>query len=446
MKKFNILLSILFLNLFAANAQSSRERGAVKENKELRFNLNQDGSHYVKGTFLVQTWLRYTQANPGTEVYGTADDHILDIGLRRTRLQLFGQLTDRVFFYTQFGQNNLSYKSPRKQGLFFHDALGEYKVVNEKLSIGSGLTGWNGVSRFSSPSIGSLLTLDAPLYQQATNDVNDQFVRKFSVYAKGQLGKLDYRLAVSKPMAIQNSTVQGIELGENATFSSEPGYAQIHGYFKYMFLDKESNTTPYQAGSYLGSKSVFNIGAGFMTQKDAMWHEAENGVDTARTNLALLAVDLFFDKPLNPAKGNAVTAYVSFSSNDYGKNYIRNIGAMNPATGTNSQGSYNGAGNAFPTIGTGNTLYGQFAYLFERGLLGTAGTLQPYISSQYSDFDLFSDPMVMYDAGVNWLINGNRAKLSLNYQSRPIFTMNTAGEYISSDRKGMMVIQFQVAI
>ncbi|WP_226332293.1 hypothetical protein [Echinicola marina] len=446
MKYVNLLLGILFLNLFAANAQSDHQESAIKDKKELRFKLNQDGSHYVKGTFLVQTWLRYTQANPGSEVFGTADAHILDIGLRRTRLQLFGQLTDRVFFYTQFGQNNLSYKSSRKQGLFFHDALGEFKVVNEKLSIGSGLTGWNGVSRFSSPSIGSLLTLDAPLYQQATNDVNDQFVRKFSVYAKGQLGKLDYRLAVSKPMAIQNSSVQGTGLGENATFSAEPTYAQVHGYFKYMFWDKESNTTPYQAGSYLGSKRVFNIGAGFMSQKDAMWHEAENGMDTVKSNLSLLAVDLFYDKPINTIKGNAVSAYASFSSNDYGKNYVRNIGPMNPATSTNARGTFNGAGNAFPTIGTGNTFYGQLAYLFQRELLGNAGTLQPYISSQYADFDLFSDPMVMYDAGLNWLIDGNRAKLSLNYQSRPIFTMDTDGNYISSDRKGMMVMQFQVAL
>ncbi|GGF45510.1 hypothetical protein GCM10011339_37490 [Echinicola rosea] len=425
-----------------AKAQTS----ATPKKKELRFNLNEDGSHYVKGTFLNQIWLRYTLANPGSEVYGTPDDQIMDIGLRRTRIQVYGQLTDKVFFYTQFGQNNLSYRSPRKQGIFFLDAIGEYKVAEEKLSLGAGLTGWNGVSRYASPSIGTILSLDAPLYQQATNDVNDQFVRKLSVYAKGQLGQLDYRFAVSKPMSIEQSAVQGPIIDENSLVSSEIGYAQYHGYFKYMFLDKESNTTPYQAGSYLGTKDIFNIGLGFMAQKDAMWHYAENTTDTVRTNLAIFAIDAFYDRPLDAGKGSAITAYAAYTYSDYGKNYIRNIGAMNPATGVNAEGTLNGPGSAFPTIGTGSTFYAQFGYLFRRDLLGKAGTLQPYISSQYSSFDLLDDPMAMYDGGINWLIDGNRVKLSMSYQSRPIFATNAEGNYITDERKGMAVMQFQIAL
>ncbi|AWW29321.1 hypothetical protein DN752_03725 [Echinicola strongylocentroti] len=445
MKYFSVLLVILAIFSVTALAQTSPP-DKTKKNKELKFDLNEDGSHYVKGTFLNQVWLRYTQTNPGSVVDGTPDDQIMDIGLRRTRIQVFGQLTDQVFFYTQFGQNNLSYRSPRKQGLFFLDAIGEYRVAKEKLSLGAGLTGWNGVSRYASPSIGSILSLDAPLYQQATNDVNDQFVRKYSVYAKGQLGKLDYRVAVSKPMSIEQSTAQEPIIDDNALFAAEPGYAQFHGYFKYMFLDKESNTTPYQKGSYLGSKSVFNIGAGFMTQKDAMWHYADNGTDTVNTNLGLFAVDVFYDRPIDPSKGNAITAYAAYTHSDYGKNYIRNIGAMNPATGVNAEGTLNGPGSAFPTIGTGNTFYAQFGYLFRRDLFGKAGTLQPYISSQYSDFDLLDDPMAMYDGGVNWLIDGNRVKLSLSYQSRPIFAANSEGNFVTDDRKGLAVMQFQIAL
>ena len=100
------------------------------------------------------------------------------------------------------------------------------------MSIGGGLTEWNGVSRYSSPSIGSILSLDAPLYQQATNDITDQFVRKYSIYAKGQIAKLDYRLAVSTPMSVQRSTAQQATISGNSLFSSEPAKAQWHGYFK----------------------------------------------------------------------------------------------------------------------------------------------------------------------------------------------------------------------
>ena len=329
---------------FAIHAQS---------NKELKFSLNEDGQHYVKFTFLNQVWVRYNESNPGTTVFDTPKSSTFDIGLRRTRIQIFGQLSDKVFFYTQFGQNNLNYISPRKQGLFFLDAISEYKVADKSLSIGGGLTGWNGVSRYSSPSIGSILSLDAPLYQQATNDITDQFVRKFSIYAKGQIAKLDYRLAVSTPMSVQRSTAQQATISENSLFSSEPAKAQWHGYFKYQFKDEESNLTPYAVGSYLGKKSVFNIGAGFMFQPDALWH-LESVTNIVHTNLKLFTVDMFYDMPIDESKGNAITAYVAFSDNDYGKNYVRNVGAMNPANGTNGAGSFNGAGSAFPMIGTGN--------------------------------------------------------------------------------------------
>ena len=82
-----------------------------KELTELKLNLNDTGSHYIKATFLNQVWLRYDQSNPGTRVLGEPKNETFDIGLRRTRFQLYGQMTDRVFFYFQFGQNNFNYLS-----------------------------------------------------------------------------------------------------------------------------------------------------------------------------------------------------------------------------------------------------------------------------------------------------------------------------------------------
>lgn len=417
-----------------------------KPKKELRFSFNEDGSHYVKFTFLNQIWARYTDSNPGTTVFGTAKQQTYDIGLRRTRFQLFGQISNRVFFYTQFGINNFGYNSARKPGMFIHDGTAEYKVVENNLSIGAGLTGWSGLSRYASPSAGTILALDAPLYQQSSNDVTDQFLRKLSIYAKGKLGKLDYRLIVSDPMSLQNSTAQSTAIGSNATFSAEPAKAQLQGYFSYQFLDKEANLTPYTVGSYLGDKHVFNIGVGFISQQDAMWHLSDSGTDTVKSNLQLVAVDVFYDAPINKEKGNALTAYASFSSNDYGKNYIRNLGVMNPATGTNANGTFNGAGNAFPMYGTGTTLYTQIAYKFKNGLLGEQGTLQPYACAQYATYQLLKDPMLMYEAGINWLIEGHRSKISLNYQDRPVFKLDATNSYRVTTRKGMLVIQFQILI
>lgn len=442
------ILSLLFLSfLFSTDlyGQKVSSSETEKDKSELKFLLNKDGSHYVKATFLNQIWLRNTWNNPGTTVDGYLEDQTFDIGLRRTRIQLFGKIADKIFFYTQFGNNNLTYLGERKQGLFFHDALGELEIMENKLSIGTGLTGWNGVSRYASPSIGSILSLDAPLYQQTTNDATDQFLRKYSAYVKGKLNRLDYRMAISKPMAVSRSTVQSALPAEQALFAASPAGLQWHGYYMYQFQDQESNLTPYNAGSYLGEKSVFNLGTGFLFQKDAMWFQEEAGGEVAYSDLALFSVDVFYDQPLDQNKGTAITAYAAFHSNDYGRNYIRNLGVMNPANGSLDGGSFNGAGNGFPMMGTGNSYYGQIGYLMKKNLLGSWGTLQPFLTSQLSDFDALDDPMLMYEYGFNWLINGNQTKLSVNYQSRPVFTEEATGIF-QSERKGMLVMQFQISI
>lgn len=420
----------------------------LSQDKALKFNLNEDGSQYVQAIFFNQAWVRYNQNNPGTTINGHPQSETFDIGLRRTRFQVFGQLSENIFFYTHFGTSNLHFNATRKQGLFFHDAFAQLKLVNDYLYIGAGLSGWNGLSRYASPSTGTILGVDAPLYQQVTIDVNDQFFRKFSVHAKGRLGKIDYRFALTKPMSIARSTEQGVDISSNSLFSPEPPNPQLQGYVKYQFLEKESNDTPYSAGTYLGKKNVFNIGAGFIHQQNAMWHSENeiNGIDTVYSALALFAVDIFYDHVLNAEKETAITTYATFSVNDYGKNYVRNIGVMNAANGVNENGTFNGAGNAFPMIGTGTTFYAQTGYLFKKGLLGKMGTIQPYAAVQYSQLDLLKDPVLMYEGGFNWLIEGHHTKISFNYQSRPVFEQNNSGDWISTHRRGMFVSQFQISI
>jgi hypothetical protein len=201
MNYFKIAFTFLVLLAFNANAQ----------NREIRYNLNEEGNQYIKFTFLNQTWIRWNQSNPGTLVNNSPAANTLDIGLRRTRMQLFGQISPRVFFYTQFGMNNFNYLSQnagnRKLQVFFHDAIAEYNVFENTnyLKLGGGLAFTNGLSRFTQPSIGTIMTLDVPVFAQATVDQTDQFGRKLSIYARGQIGRLDYRLALSDPFAIQTN-------------------------------------------------------------------------------------------------------------------------------------------------------------------------------------------------------------------------------------------------
>jgi hypothetical protein len=414
---------------------------ALGQQKEIKYNLNESGDNYIKFTGLGQIWLRNTQMNPNTTINSEETDAYSDISIRRLRFQLYGQITDKVFFYTQFGQNNFNYHSDKQVGAFFHDATAEYKAMGEKLSIGAGLTGWSGLSRYASPSVASFLTLDAPLYQQVTNGVNDQFLRKLSLYAKGQLGQLDYRIAISQPMTITGlGTGVDTPTSGNFSFSNLPANKQYQGYFKWMFFDKESNLTPYQTGSYLGTKKVFNIGAGFIHQKDAMW--ALEGPNTILHDMTLFGIDVFYDAPLSDSK--AITAYLAYTSYDFGDNFIRNVGVNNAATGANGPAP-GGFGNAFPMIGTGSTLYAEVGLLLGNDLWGPGGKAQPFVAFQQSYYDYLADQMFMYQLGANYFLKGtHNGKLSVMYQNRPVYETN-AGERTIDTRKGMTVIQYQVA-
>jgi hypothetical protein len=427
-----------------------------KNIEEIKVKLNDSGSQYLKVTFLNQVWLRFNESNPGTLVLGESKDNTFDIGLRRTRLQFYGQLTDHVFFYTQFGQNNFNFLAGqnatntgnRKFQVFFHDALGEYKVWkdNDKLIFGSGLTIANGLSRFSQPSIGTIMTMDVPVFAQATVDQTDEFSRKLSTYVRGQLGKLDYRLVLSDPFPITSNGTPAPALSSNATFAQVGHELQYQGFFAYNFFDTESHTTPYMTGTYLGKKKVFNLEAGFISQKKSTWTRETALSDTVYHAMRLWSAAMYYDAPVNTEKGTALSAYVGYFNYDFGKGYLRYNGIMNPANGV-ANGFMSGTqGNAFPMFGTGSAVYAQVGYLLKRDLLGEgSGTLMPYASLMSADWDRVNGRMNVVDIGVNWLIKAHNAKLTLDYQNRPVYRQE-GNNFVKNGTRGQLVMQFQIFI
>ena len=442
-------------------AQEQLKHEPKKELDELRLKLNEEGSHYIKATILNQIWLRYNNSNNGTTVLGNPTTETVDIGLRRTRLQLYGQLSDRVFFYIQFGQNNFNYLSSqnatntgnRKNQVFFHDALGEYRVFKgaDKLHLGAGLTITNGLSRFSQPSVGTIMSLDVPVFAQATVDQTDEFSRRLSVYARGQLGQLDYRLVLSDPFPVtSNGLPQAGINATNANFAWDNHSKQYQALLIWNFFDKESHVTPYMTGTYLGKKKVLNLEAGFITQRNATWTgsntNADRTTDPSRKyyDMNLWAVALFYDAPLNKDKGTAINAYAGYFSTDYGQGYLRYNGIMNPANGSTLTGmtaaSY---GNAFPMFGTGSVFYTQVGYLLQRDMLGEGhGTLMPYATLQSASYERLKNQMNIVDVGINWFMKGHTSKITLDYQDRPTYTAQ-GSELISGERKGQWLLQYQ---
>ena len=458
-----MLKVIALLVLTSSTVLAQTKASDDNTRNDIRYNLNNSGSHYVKVTFTNQTWLRLNDNNPGTTVLSDPENQTFDIGLRRTRMQLFGQITDRIFFYTQFGMNNFNKisafpayntagnASNRKVAAFFHDALGEYEIYRKGTSFvrfGGGLTIVNGLSRFSQPSIGTIMTMDVPVFAQATVDQTDIFSRKLAVYSRGQIGKFNYRLSLADPFPVETSGGVPAALGVNSVFAQKKHKKQIDGLLIYNFFDTEDNTTPgYMTGTYLGKRKVLNLEAGFITQKNATWRR--EGADTLYSSMNLWSVAAYADMPLNKTKGTAVSGYLGYFSTGYGKGYLRYNNSMNPATGTTQPiaGVSGTHGNAYPMFGTGSVIYAQAGYKFKDGLLGSQGTLMPFASLQSADYDRLNDVMNLYNVGVNWLIKGQNGKLTLNYENRPVYKASSIpNELAKGGRKGAWILQYQISI
>lgn len=173
-----------------------------------------------------------------------------------------------------------------------HDAWAEFKWSRE-LFIGAGLLTWSGLSRQTNWATLNYNMLDATNLGWVNIDAADQFARMFGIYAKGEIGQLNYRAILSKPFAIPNpglitpiggapnqpaSWAAGLTTLPNAyniaQWAGNNNELLYQAYVNYDFFDQESSVLPFMVGSYLGTKKVFNIGVGFNLHPRGMWHRS----------------------------------------------------------------------------------------------------------------------------------------------------------------------------
>ncbi len=255
---------------------------------------------------------------------------------------------------------------------------------------------------------------------------------------------------MSDPFPITSNGIAAPALGKNASFATVGRHKQFQGYFIWQLKDHESTNTPYMTGTYLGNKNIFNIAAGAIYQSKALWHSPDS--IAVYDNMMLWCVESFLDKPLNKTKHTAITAYVGYFNTNYGTNYLRYNGIMNPANGSSLSSSVgmatNAYGNAFPMFGTGQQVYAQAGYLFSISESNPSkGQLMPYISSTVQQFQrLNNKTTAIYEAGINWFINGHKSKMTLNYQNRPTFVLDSSGQPASDQRRSCVVFQYQIMI
>lgn len=431
-----LIVSVLGLN-FNVQAQKKNDFN----NPSLTHYLNDEHTRYISLSGYAEFWARYTQLNPGSLINNEAKSDASDLSLRRVRVKMTYKPTEKLMFVLQGGTTNVNVNAKGSNYFDLLDAYAEYSF-SDKIAFGAGRSTWRGLSRFTTGPLNTLL-YDLPAYATSNAGATDYTVRELSAYIKGQLGKFDYRLVIADPYTMATADPKY----NVATFSKNSPNKDFSGYFRYAFLDKENISTPFNSGTYSGKKNVLSLGAGFDYIHDAMWHKDINQ-NTVNDDMKNFAVDLFYDAPLNTEKGTSVSAYAMAMHNDYGPNYVRYVGTNNPATSVDpSMASLNGAGNAMPVIGTGNTYYVQLGgtlpyFNKEKKNL----QLQPAVGMQLSDLKGLHDNAVIYDAGISLLMNGMSSRLTFDAQNRPVFMGDPSNNAVVSDRKWQFVLKYRIDI
>ena len=397
MKHFVRLFSLLAFCLGVASALPAQESPEKPEAdhtyKPILLNLSEDGEKYVRFVLWHQHWL---QTNNLAEDNASLQ---LTNSIRRSRVLAYAQVSPRFLILTHFGLNNLTPNNLTPLGnegdapqFFLHEAWAEFKVSNnDALYLGGGLHYWRGLTRMTSDGTTAFMTLDQPrpFVHWHSLAVTDQFNRHLGIYAKGQVKKFDYRLALNNPG--RNGLQQNF--GSKDTGLAYDGFEQtdkqgkatgntiIEGYFRYNFWDEESNKIPNSIGTYLGSKKILAVGSGFFAHPDGMYNSS-NG---AHGNVFHYALDAFLDTPLS--KDDCLSAYVSLLKFNYGKDFVSRW------------------------AGTGTAFYGQVGYKPPKS------RFMPYVALQSADYEGYDDNIQGFDLGLNYFINGHHAKLTLEYHA-----------------------------
>jgi hypothetical protein len=391
MKRVLILAGLLISGF--AFSQGSPDYGSG-----LKVNINEDGSSYFRIISWAQFWAQHNSDRPLDSNGNQQAD--LSFSLRRARVLMYAQINKDFLILTHFGLNSLNADtmSPTGTGdasqLFFHDVWAQYSL-GEKHAVGGGLHYWNGISRLNNQSTLNIMTLDNQRQSWATLGLSDQFARHLGIYLKGSFGKLQYRVAVNEA-ATNNLQATTVPLnGGAATYTgrrllgSKAAGKAYSGYFDYAFFDAESNFLPYKVGSYVGTKKVLNVGAGFfMHPKGSVIADATGNL--SGEDVSIFAVDAFYDAPIGN-KGAALTAYALYQNTDYGKDF---------RLGT--------------TYETGSMLHAHLGYVLP---VATKTKFQPYLSYDSRKIDAINDTASQLGIGTNLYFSGHNSKITLEYQT-----------------------------
>ncbi|MEM9326196.1 MAG: porin [Bacteroidota bacterium] len=428
MKISTMALAIPMLVSLQGFTQETRDIYPVSNYKPLKIDVTENV--YLRFILWHQQWLITNNLEDDSKFQ-------MSSFARRSRVLAYAQISPRFLILTHFGLNNLSSQanltSLGNNGdgpqFFLHGAWTEFKVSNsDALYVGTGLHYWKGLTRLANASTLNFMTLDQarPFVHWHSLGITDQFARHMGIYAKGQIGKFDYRLAWNNPLNPDRSLGGGANFGgaftdsepsdltyngRNVTDANEDpvGNSIVEGYFRYNFFDTESTKLPYQVGTYFGNKTIFGIGVGFFSHTNGMYNNATE----EHEDLFHFAIDAFYDAPLG---SGAISAYASFINFDYGENYVSRW------------------------AGTGTNLYTQVGYHLPNL------HIMPYVAMQSGYYDALQDNVNSLDFGINYYVNGHNAKITLEYHMERNDFRDSPAEEVGGNNGNISQIRLQTHI
>jgi hypothetical protein len=69
----------------------------------------------------------------------------------------------------------------------------------------------------------------------------------------------------------------------------------------------------------------------------------------------------------------------------------------------------------------------------------------PYVTVTNKKFEALADPSTQYGLGLNYFVNGHHAKITLEYQTRPVYQANADNNAIErTGYRGELILQTHI--
>ncbi|WP_343658527.1 porin [Chryseobacterium sp.] len=470
MKKLRIILFLIVMpyaySQDSLHIEKKSDNLPAKKNPldigDLTINLNPSGDRWIKFTLSSQIWLRSIENNPGTQVNGVPQDQTYDASIRRMRLTVQSQVTPFYSVYFQVGTNNESFISGGGTGtgatgagkrapFFIHDAYNELAIIprndfqtgkpnKNNVYVGAGLHSWNGVSRLSNGSSIKMLAGDLPVFNFPTIEVADQFSRQFGVFVHGEFDKLNYRFSINKPFATNLTPA----VGGGAVDNNKSGKLSYAGYVYYQFFNKEVTANAFLSGNNLGKRKILNFGIGYYFNKQSTLTQPLKDVFESH-DTSILGTDIYTELPIgNKKKEMGLTLYSVYYNYNYGLNYLRLSGVLNPGTPDpefKGETALEGAGNNRVLMGTGSIWFSQAGFVLPK--FSNILKVQPFFNYALKDLKALNQSGSYFDAGINFYLYGQNTRIVAQYSSRPLYDPSTKRIF---DRKGEYLLSLQIVL